>query len=347
MGAAMVEQLDVASALEDLKHYEEVARKARELCRNALSAARESDAEITRTVAARLQGYRDERYHHTEELVTRAEAVERSVTAWMPPLIAAQGLLAAVSMGHIVSEANSTIEALEEHQRHVAKAVPDILSLLSISERVAQAETPEERIELLFNLSDDELRSGARIREVLDSELERLEPLVGRATLIQAEIAGTVAAILDYLVARRLFLAQFIEATKYFDDVAPEERVAFEATVATATEASKIAIEFLVTKAGPRLLEQVPIVGMAIGAADIVNEMRSKRREIRERSAQIRERADTLIGRNMTDEVIDLEKALAQEAVSLAELRYMVAMLEGFLRQSASEREQQPVPANR
>ncbi len=332
----MAEQLDEGTALENLKFYEGVTRESRELCRKALLAAIASDQEITRTVAARLQEYRDEKYHHTEELVARAEAVERSVTAWMPPLLAAQGLLVSVSVGQIVSEGNSTIAALEEHQRHVAEAIPDILTSLSISERLAQAETPEERAELLFTLSDDKLRSGARLREVLDGERERLEPLVGRATFIQAEIADTVAAILDYLVARRLFLDRFIEATKYFDDVAPEERIAFEATVATAAEAAKVAVEFLVTKAGPKLLEQVPIVGMAVGAASLANEMRVKRREFRERSVQIQERAKTLIGRNETDEVIDLEKDLARDAKKLAELRDMVGMLEEFLRQSAS-----------
>jgi hypothetical protein len=202
-----------------------------------------------------------------------------------------------------------------------------------------QAETPEERADIFFTLSDDELQSGARLSNVLDGERKAVEQLVGRATLIQAEIAGTVAAILDYLVARRLLLDEFIDATHYFDDVAPEEKIAFVATVATAKEVAQVAIEFLVTKAGPKLLEQVPIVGLAVGAADLVNEMRVKRRDFRERSAQIRERTEALIGRNATSEILDLEADLALNAENPIKLRDMVGMLEEFLRQSASEHE--------
>lgn len=239
----------------------------------------------------------------------------------------------------MVSEGKSTIAALEQHQRHVVEAIPDILTVLSISERVAQAATAEERAELMSTLGDDELQSAARLREVLDDERRQLESLVGRATLIQAEVAGTVAAILEYLVARRLYLDRFIESTKYFDDVAPLERIAFEATVATAAEATKVAIEFLVTRAGPKLLEQVPIVGLAVGAAGVANEMRVKRREFRERSVQIQERTKALIGRNATDDVLDLETDLAQDAEMLAQLRALVEMLEEVLRQPVSDQE--------
>jgi hypothetical protein len=339
IGDDMAEQLDDRSAADNLKAYVGVTRESRELCKGAILAAIESDEAITQRVAARLQEYRDPQYQHTEELVTRAKAVEQAATSWMPPLLAAQGLVVAVSVGQIASEGNSAIEALEEHQRHVTKALPDILTLLSISQRLAKADKPEERVELLLTLSDDELRTGARLRDVLDNERERLDLLVERAIFIQAEIADTLASILDYLVARRLFVDGFIKATEYFDDVAPEERMAFAATMAGAAEAAEIAIEFLVTKAGPKLLEQVPIVGIAVGAASLVNEMRVKRREFRERSAQIRERAKTLIGRNATDEVIDLEKDLAGDAEKLVELREMVGMLEEFLRQSASDSE--------
>jgi hypothetical protein len=334
----VAEQLDEVTTLE-LRLYEGVVREARQLCREALLAATASDEEITRTVAARLREYRDPRHHQNKQLVARAEAVERSVTAWMPPLIAAQDLLAAVSVGNIVSQGNLTIQALEEHQRHVVKAIPDMLILSSIHERFAQAETAEEQAEILFTLSDDELQSGARLSKVLDSERKRVEQLVRRATLIQAEIAGTIVAILEYLVARRLLLDEFIDATHYFDEVPPEEKIAFEETVDAAKRVAQVAIEFLVTKAGPKLLQQVPIVGLAVGAADLVNDMRIERRDFRERTVLIRERTEALIGRNATTEIFDLGEDLDGDAEKLIKLRKMVAMLDQFLQQSASENE--------
>jgi hypothetical protein len=336
MGTAVAEELDEGTALETLEFYEGVVRESRELCGKALSAAIACDREITRTVAARLQEYRDERHHQNKELVARAAAVERSVTAWMPPLLAAQGLLVAVSLGKIESQSNTTIEAFAAYQRHVVKAMPETLTVISIHKRLAQAKTFQERVEVLSTLSDDERQALERGREALASERQQLKLLVARATLIQSEIAGTVAAILDYLVARRLFLDRFIEATKYFDDVAEEERTAFEATVTSAVEALKVAIDFLLTKAGPKLLEQVPIVGLALGAATLVNEMRVKRREFCERSVQIQERTEALIGRNASSEMLDLENDLTEDAEKLVALSNMVGMLEEFLRQSAS-----------
>ena len=261
--------------------------------------------------------------------------VEEQVTAWLPVLIAVQGIVAAVSVDQFQAVARTAEGVVLAHQKTVEESRGDIEQiLLPFAHKLGNAQTPEARWELFAALSDKELkelRGVTDMSEMFNVELAKLQGIIEREIAAEMEIAETFDAVRDFLEARQEVLENYLRATDYFNGLEPKEQTGREASWEAAKEAAKIGIEVVATKAGPKLLEQIPVVGVVIAGGDLVLEMRKKRKEFRQRAEELRGLATAREARGATDEVWKLGRNLTTDLKNLAELKALVEALGQWL----------------
>jgi hypothetical protein len=330
------ELLDIQPYLDRLQLGAEQAKDARSKCLEVINQNFERGSEIAATVAGRLQEYRDAKIGHSPTLVKMAESAEVEVTAWLPVLVAAQEIVASVAVDEFVTVGRSAISALVAHRKTAEKTRDDVQRIVAFSELLSNAPTNEARVEILLRLSDNDLetfRNGfTHITTSLNEELVKLGGIAEHEIAVSAAIAETLGATREFLEARQQVLENYLKATDYFRGLEPKVHTASEATRRATKETAKIGIEFVATKAGPKVFEQVPVVGLVIAGIDLVLEMRKKRDEFHRRAEELWAKAAALRARNETDEIDDLGLGLANDIQSLADLKELVRVLDQSLR---------------
>lgn len=309
--------------------------EARSRCLEVINQNFESGGDVAATVAGRLQRYRDADNDHDPELVQKAESVEQQVAAWLPVLIAVQGIVAAVSVDQFLTTARTAEGGVAAHQKTVEESRGDIERiLLPFVDRLANAQTAEARFEVFAALSDQELEGLRRVTDMsgrFNVELAKLQGIIEREIAAETEIAETFDAVRDFLEARQEVLENYMRATDYFSGLEPKEQIGREASWEAAKQAAKTGIEFVATKAGPKVLQQIPAAGMVFAGGELVLEMRKKRKEFRRRAEELRRLATAREARGATDEVWKLGRNLTADLTSLAELKALVEALGQWL----------------
>jgi hypothetical protein len=334
-GGVVAELLDIQPVLDDLKSRSLQLLEARSRCLEVINQNFESGGDVAATVAGRLQRYRDADNDHDPELVQKAESVEQQVTAWLPVLIAVQGIVAAVSVDQFQTMARAAKGAFAAHQKTVEESRSDIERILvPFADRLANAQTPEARVEVFAALSDEELEELRRVTDMSERfnvELAKLQGIIEREIAAETEIAETFDAVRDFLEARQEVLKNYMRATDYFSGLEPKEQIGREASWEAAKQAAKIGIEFVATKAGPKVLQQIPAAGMVFAGGELVLEMRKRRKEFRRRAEELRRLATAREARGATDEVWTLGRNLTTDLTNLAELMALVEALGQWL----------------
>ena len=90
-------------------------------------------------------------------------------------------------------------------------------------------------------------------------------------------------------------------------------------------------VEVVATKAAPKVFEQIPVVGLGFAGADLVLEMRKRRKEFHRRAEELRTLAAAPEKRGATDEVWKLGRNLTADLTNLAELKALVEALGQWL----------------
>lgn len=322
----MAELLDIQPLLEDLESRSLQLREARSRCLTVINQNFDSGGDIAAAVAGRLQRYRDAKNDHDPELVKKAESVEQQVTDWLPVLIAVQQVASKVSADQFLTKARTTASAFAAHQKTVEESRGDIeRSLVPFADRLANAQTAEARFEILVALSDKELAELRRVTDMserFNAELAELQGIIRLEIAAEAEIAETFDSVRDFLEVQQEVLENYMRATDYFSGLEPEKQIGREAGWEAIKQAAKVGIEFAATKAAPKALEQIPLVGMGFGGADLVLEMRKSRKEFQRRAEELRRLATAHEARGATDEVWALGRNL--DLTNLAELKALV-----------------------
>jgi hypothetical protein len=331
----VAELLNIKPVLGELQSSSLQMGEARSRCLEVIKQNFESGGDVAATVAGRLERYRDAKNDHDPELVQKAEMVEEQVTAWLPVLIAVQGIVAAVSVDQFQAVGRAAEDVFLAHQKTVEESRDGIERILiPFVDKLASAQTPEDRFGLFAALSDEELnelRGVTDVSKIFNVELAKIQGIIEREIAAETEIAETFNAIRDFLQARQEVLENYLRATDYFNGLEPKEQTGREASWEAAKEAAKIGIEVVATKAGPKVLEQIPVVGLVIAGGDVVLEIRKKRQEFRRRVEELRARAAAKEGRGATDEVWKLGRELTADLRNLAELKALVEALGQWL----------------
>jgi hypothetical protein len=324
----VAELLDIQPVLDDLNSSSLQLSEARSRCLEVIKQNFESGGDVAAAVAGRLQRYRDAGNDHDPELVEKAKSVEEQVTAWLPVLIAVQGIVAAVSVDQFQTAARNAKGVVAAHQKTVEESRGDIEGILvPFLERLANAQTAQARFELFTGLSDKELEGLRRATDMSGSfnvELATLQGIIEREIAAETVIAETFDAVRDFLEARQEVLEIYMKATDYFSGLEPKKQTGREVSWEAAQEAAKVGIEFAATKAGPKFFEQIPVVGLFIAGGDLVLEMRKKRNEFRRRAEELRTLARAHEARGATDEIFKLGRNLTADVMNLAELKALV-----------------------
>lgn len=329
----MAELLDIQPLLEDLESRSLQLREARSRCLTVIKQNFDSGGDMAAAVAGRLQRYRDAQNDHDPELVQKAESVEQQVTEWLPVLIAVQEVASKVSADQFLTKAHTAASAFAAHQKTVEESRGDIeRSLIPFADRLANAQTAEACFEVLVALSDKELAKLRRVTDMserFNAELAELQAIIRLEIAAEAEIAETFDSVRDFLEARHEVLVKYMRATDYFSGLEPKEQIGRKAGWEAMKQAAKVGIEFAATKAAPKTLEQIPVVGMGFAGIDLVREMRKSRREFQRRAEELRRLATAHEARGATDEVWALGRNL--DLTNLAELKALVEALGQWL----------------
>jgi hypothetical protein len=331
----VAELLAIQPALDNLESSSRQLMEARSRCLKVIKQNFESGGDIAATVAGRLRRYRDEDNNHDPELVQKAESVEQQVTGWLPVLIAVEGIVAAVSADQFQASARTAREAIAAHQKTVEESRGETEgTLLPFLDRLVNAQTAQARFEVLVALSDKELQELRRVSDMSDRfnvELMKLQEIIEGEIAAETEVAETFDAVRDFLAARQEVLEKYLRATDNFSGLEPNARAGREAGWEGAKQAAKVAIEFVATKAAPKVFETIPIVGIAFAGGDLVLAMRARRNEFRRRAEELTKLAKTRTARGETDEIFELGRNLSADLTNLAELKALVDELGQWL----------------
>lgn len=331
----MVKLEGVKSALDELHSCSIQLEQARAGCRHAVIQGFDDASEIGATIALRLQQYRDASNDHDPELVKKAESVEEDVCNWMPVLIAVRELVGRVSADRFLVVSRVAAEAMERHRATLSAGLAEFESIVTFAQTLAAAETLEARLEFLGSLSVEDLArirsSATEASKRLHDELAALQDTIGHVIVAEAAIADTFGALQHFVEARTLALQRFVEATDYFRGLEPTRLSGRDVTFAGLKEGAKVAFEFTVTRLGPKILEQVPIIGVGISFHDLVQDMREKTKELQRRAEELQKLAVAHVARGETDEIFLLGRELKADIEMLRALNAYVDQLEHSL----------------
>jgi hypothetical protein len=248
-------------------------------------------------------------------------------------LIAVQEIVTEVSADQFLTMARTAASAFAAHQKTVEESRGEIeRSLVPFADRLANAQTAEARFEVLTALSDKELAELRRVTDMserFNAELAKLQGIIRLEIAADAAIAETFDSVRDFLEARQEVLENYMRATDYFSGLEPKEQIGHEFGWEAMKQAAKVGIEFAATKAAPKALEQIPVVGMGFAGTDLVLEMRKSRKEFQRRAGELRRLATAHEARGATDEVLALGRNL--DLTNLAELKGLVEALGQWL----------------